>query len=352
MCWWEQPTADALVPVGPRLLTHHRELMVELSSGRGASPLYREPWSRMDSILTLQTYNQSYIPLSTTDAERSRDLAFAAAATGANALVLELIDASPLLSTLDRGRRTLTSPTLERHEHGLTLVPGKPQLARRPALEEARLLEPGRAGPKQPRVGLVNGLALRPLEDSDSGDFQLTWTTALLAQNTFIDNFRLSAELSGVDPFDGLPTEPALTWSAVAQEQLIPRWFLQAEARSQPSSAAPLQLRAGLGYQLWPTDTRWMLRANLTYGFVGIDDKDALRRAELRLQWNGPWSAPIPVSSPLRGTQPGAPEPWPRPYFSEGNTVSWKAGVELPEESLPIDEPNRQPVGRPPRPNR
>ena len=76
--WWDQPTAVSLEAVHPRYVERHRELMDQASAGRGASPLYRDAWTRMEVYNAMLSWGVSGAPISEDEAARYRDLAFAA----------------------------------------------------------------------------------------------------------------------------------------------------------------------------------------------------------------------------------------------------------------------------------
>lgn len=326
--WWDQPTPVSLQPVTPQYVQRHRELMDRASTGRGASPLYRDAWARMDAHTALLSWGVDGVPISEDEAARYRDLAFAAATLGGQDLLNETIDRSPTLSMARSFGRTLVAPSfeIESGRGGPKVQLAESESARRNAqaavaLQDAPMVRP--QGPPPPSLRMGSGWALRPLDAEDpSSSFDVAWSAWVLSRNLAADSLRLSVDVVSLPIDDPADSELTLSWSLAAREQLVDGWYLLAEARSLPGSYDPRHLRSGLAWQFLPEDPRWNVRSTYTYGFERETSAGDLRMAEhrvdLRVQWAGPWVAPSsPHRWPLGDQVDNGPGPsWPR--TSEG----------------------------------
>ncbi|MCB9763773.1 MAG: hypothetical protein H6739_28650 [Alphaproteobacteria bacterium] len=326
--WYEQPTVDRLAPVHPTPLLRHRELMDEVSAGRYASPIYRDPWSRMEVHWALASWGVDGVYLSPDQQVRYRDLAVAAAGLAAQDLFNEYIDQSPELVQLRGLVRTAFAPSLElsRTPHGTRVRANDNSPAARASTNAARFDEPPpRLGPPPPSFRMTSGWALRSADDNDpEAPFWLSWSATLTARNLGVDGARLSVEVVQLGIDASLPSDLAMAWTFSLREQLIDGWYWQAEARSNPGTWDPRYLRGGLSWQFLPVDPRWLVRADCTYGFERPGRPDE-RRVDLRVMWNGRWVTPAaPDRWPL-GEQLDAPgSTWPAHPPAGPNAVSQK----------------------------
>ena len=335
--WWAEPTADTLNPTLPTYVLRHRQLMDLASAGPGASPVYRDVWTRMEVYNTLLTHNLSPTPLTQDQAERARDLALATAVIGAQLLVEETLREAPLLSVGWRVTRTFTAPSLElsQTEEGLKVAANQQLRPTYGDLEQARagelapVLRPPNLGenatnatgrlnatnatrqtpprrPTQPppptlRLGATGRLTTL---DPDREDAPLWYTVNAWTQlsQLGVDAMRLSVDLVQIPLETPQPTDWSWAWTVSARQALSRRVVLTGEARSAPGEWSLQTLRVGVSTPLVPADPAWVLRLSHSEGLTGRGPTPPERRIELRLLYNGAWRAPLAPDAPPHPT--------------------------------------------------
>ena len=375
--WWAEPTADTLNPTLPTYVLRHRQLMDLASAGPGASPVYRDVWTRMEVYNTLLTHNLSPTPLTQDQAERARDLAVASAVIGAQLLVEETLREAPLLSVGWRVTRSFTAPSLEvkQTEDGLKLAANQQLRPTYGDLEQARagelapVLRPPSLGvnatnatnatgglnatnatrqtpprrPTQPppptlRLGATGRLTTL---DPDREDAPLWYTVNAWTQlsQLGVDAMRLSVDLVQIPLETPQPTDWSWAWTVSARQALSRRVVLTGEARSAPGEWSLQTLRVGVSTPLVPADPAWVLRLSHSEGLTGRGPTPPERRIELRLLYNGAWRAPLaPDAWPL-GQVPDAPPAWPQHPGVGPNPTSRKAASPEGEQAERLAPP-------------
>lgn len=314
---WARPVPTAPTPQVPHYLERHRELQVQVSSARRASPVFREPWSQLEVHYALQAWSQEPLPLSVAQQERARDLATISATLATEALLNETIARSEFLSGVQLGLRTLTGPSVElRPGRSQRVVANGPPPNRVPDLQAARLDLPVKRNRKpSPSLRLGAGSSLRT--DADALTLQpesLAWTGYLILRQIGVDDLRLNVDLvqlrfPGLGGSKRFGADPGLSWQLNVRKRLHPRATLSVELRSVSSTWYPKQARCSLNLTPYDADPRWVLRAGVRYDFPSPKATASLT-PELALQWNGPWRAPNDPSRWPLGAQVGKPEAW------------------------------------------
>jgi hypothetical protein len=387
--WWAEPTADTLHPTLPAYVLRHRQLMDLASAGPGASPVYRDVWTRMEVYNTLLTHNLSPTPLTQDQAERARDLALATAVIGAQLLVEETLREAPLLSVGWRVTRTFTAPSLElkQTEEGLKVAANQQLRPTYGDLEQARagelapVLRPTSLGanatgatgatfgsnatnatnatnvtnatgsmrppptrrPTQPppptlRLGATGRLTTL---DPDREDAPLWYTVNAWTQlsQLGVDAMRLSVDLVQIPLETPQPADWSWAWTVSARQALSRRLVLTGEARSAPGEWSLQTLRVGVSTPLVPADPAWVLRLSHSEGLTGRGPTPPERRVELRLLYNGAWRAPLSPSAWPLGQVPDAPPAWPQPPSVGPNPTSRKAAPPVGEQAARLEPP-------------
>ncbi|MCK6523237.1 hypothetical protein L6R49_17620 [Myxococcota bacterium] len=380
--WWATPTADTLNPTLPTYILRHRELMDLASAGPGASPVYRDVWTRMEVYNTLLTHNLSPTPLTVDQAERARDLALATAVLGAQLLVEETLREAPLLSVGWRVTRSFTAPSLEvkQTDEGLKLSANQQLRPTFGELEQARAGElapvlrppggginatnvsyatnvtnatgvtdatdatgPARPPPRRPpeptlRLGATGRLTTL---DPDREDAPLWYTVSAWSQlsQLGLDAMRLSVDLAQIPLKTPQPSAWSWAWTVSARQSLTRRLVLTGEARSVPGAWTPQTLRVGVSTPLVAADPAWVLRLSHSEGLVGQGAAPPERRIELRLIYNGAWRAPLSPSAWPLGQVPDAPLAWPQHPGYGPNPTSPKADAPVGDQAARLASP-------------
>ncbi len=367
--WWTQPVVLDLTPAGPHYIERHRQLMDLRTSGMGANPAFRQPWTRMDAHWAMiDDGDLTGVYIAPEEAERYRDLAVVAATVAAQDLLHETVDRSDVLRGMRVAVRSVTSPSLmvRKNEYDHTEVrANQARGMQNNNLIAASIAEPncpveelsaasqqsprdqqssayGQQSPRPPQgqaparrrptplerptpkpafnVGFAGGVNTAVgTDDMTSGEpatFSLTvaWSAYMQARNVAgIDVLRLSGNVMEWQPLtEG--DEPVTTgaWMLSARERFLPRWTGVLDARSVGGQVALDAVRPGVAWQVFKTNPRWYLQTNYTHGLVTEARPEALHTAQVRLLWTSRWSAPsAPDRWPL-GLQPGASGPvWP-----------------------------------------
>jgi hypothetical protein len=352
------------------------------SAGPGASPIYRDVWTRMEVYNTLLTHNMSPTPLTADQAERARDLALATAVIGAQLLVEETLREAPLLSVGWRVSRTFTAPSLEvkQTDEGLKVAANQQLRPTYGDLEQARAGElapvlrpptarmdatsglnatdatnatnatgrlnatgPPRPPPRPPppptlRLGATGRLTTL---DPDREDAPLWYTLNAWTQlsQLGLDAMRLSVDLVQIPLESPQPTDWSWAWTVSARQALTRRVVLTGEARSAPGEWTLQTLRVGVSTPLVPADPAWVLRLSHSEGLTSRGVTPPERRIELRLLYNGAWRAPLsPEAWPL-GQVPDAPLGWPQHPGYGPNPTSRKAAPPTGAQATRLDDP-------------
>ena len=251
-----------LVPVRNHRVARHRELMADVSSGRGASPVYRVPWSRMDAELALQAYGHDRAPMNEADQARYKDLSLVAATMAAERLANEWIDDSEVLSGVRTGARTVVGPNLvvTRQDEGLKLSANERPMHRYPKHTRARLQEPGRPGPRPPTLRLGAGTSLVDRDEEDlSTDIGVAWRAYVLGERFGFDAFRVAVDVADLTPSRRKPVGWSGAWSVQVREGLVGPLSATGELSSLPGAYMPSRARTGLNLQVIPNNRRWLL---------------------------------------------------------------------------------------------
>ncbi len=313
--WWQSPVSTELAPVRHQHFLRHRELMTEASSGRGASPVFRASWSRMDAELAMQS--RGFDPVSLTDVERSRykDLSLVAGTMAAERFANERVDESDVLSGVRVGVRTVIGPNvvLTRQEEGVKLSTNDTPMHRYPRHSRARLQEPEWVGrPASLRFGAGSSFVDADEEDLET-DIGVAWRAYVLGYRWGVDAFRIAVDVVELYPSHRDAFGWSGAWSFLVRERLVDQLAATGELSSAAGSWAPSEASTGLNYQLFPNDRRWLLRSTYTYTLPTLEVA-AEHSAELRLVYNGGWSTPT------------APDRWPRGQPTDA-APTWYADI-------------------------
>jgi hypothetical protein len=290
--WWALPEA---VDTRPNYVERHRQLTWKVTTGRGANPVYRDSWARMDVDLWLKAQGQEGLLMDPTEQARYRDLTFTAATLAAEVLLDELTSRGELLSELNLAARTLTAPTLVVSD-GLSLRPGAS--SRYQAQVASRMLEPGTRQP--PKSRLVLGAGSNVVTDTLDPNAAVGWAWTAYLQSTRLgpDSLRVGMDVIQWQPGALEPLDSSLAWRAYGRHNLHPRLAVIGDTRSLPGSWQPQHARSGLEVKLIKK-RRVFVRSTYTYGFER-PSRPVEHRAEVRLMWTPRWRVPIA----------GEPAPW------------------------------------------
>lgn len=283
--WWSGPSPQ---DTRPNYVQRHRELTWEVTAGRGANPIYRDSWARMDVDLTLRAHNQEGLLLDEFEQDRYRDLTLTAATLAGELLLDELTSQGELLSSINLAARTLSGPSLVIGDE----VQVRPTAnSRYQAQLQARAMEPGqRLGrPRRLTLGAGSNVVGDPLDPTDEVGW--AWTAYVAGQRVGPDSFRVGVDVVQWQP--GLPDtfDSTLAWRAWGRHNLHPRYALVGDARSVNGSFMPRHVRGGLEHKVMKS-RRVFLRTSYFYGFEQ-PERHPEHRAEVRLTWSPRWRVPV-----------------------------------------------------------
>lgn len=221
---WSELTTP--VAVRPEPVERHRELMAEATAGRGASPVFREPWSQMGVDLALQSYGFEPMVLSERTQERYRDLSFAAATMGAERLLNEWVDGSDVLVGARYGVRTVIGPNLliEKRPTGARVRLNEAPAHRYQQVRAAQI-EQG-MGPRRPSVRLGAGSRLITEDWLDDGDIAVAYSGYVQLDRIGVDTLRVTVDLASFQLDRRRLAEPSGAWSVQARQRITPRMAL------------------------------------------------------------------------------------------------------------------------------
>ncbi len=298
--WWA--TAPP-VDLRTSYVERHRELTWQVSSGRGASPVFREPWARMDVDLWLRAQGQDGLVLGDLEQKRIRDLTLTAATLAGEVLLEEVVQGNEVMTGVQFAARSLISPTLSVGD-GVRLNQG-PTARYRQQLE-ARLSEPGLRPPPQRKLTIGAGSSVVTDELDPDALVGVAWTTFLTSQRIGPDRFRVGVDVLQWYPGADLPPDWSLAWTVNARHAVHPRWALVGDARSVTGAWQPRHLRSGLEHKV-VKKRRVYIRGTYTHGFEQ-DLRPKEHRADLRMTWTPNWRTPAA----------DAPAPWDEidPYWN------------------------------------
>ena len=307
---WAAHPAVELAPVRQRPALRHRELMAAVSSGRGASPMYRSPWSRMDADLALQAHGFDPVLLSDSEASRYKDLSVVAATMAAERYANERIDDSDVLSGVRMGVRTVIGPNLvlRREPEGLELAANQQPMHRYPKHTRARLSEPG-LGQRPSTLRLGAGTSLVDFEEEDlQTDIAVAWRAYVLAERWGLDAFRVAVDVADLQPSQRNALSWSGAWNVQVRERLVDGVTATGELRSVQGSWMPSEARGGLNVQFLPENNRWLLRSTYSYTLPGVESAE--HRVDLRVVYNGRWNMPTSPRRWPKGQPVGAEPTW------------------------------------------
>ena len=344
--WEHEPLATDLQPVQPQLVLRHRELMEAVSSGRGASPVYRNAWADMDTRWALVAAGQEPEPLTDAETQAYVTLASMAAQCAGEVLLAELVAESPELRSLAGGLRTLLAPSVSVRQHtdaasgdhtvGVSAGGGK--VLTRPELELAAMEDvraTSRTRSRRPAMtaGLASGLRQTPILVEDSLNTQWVLTSYVQARSVGVDNLRLATDVLHVDAQDGVDADWYGLWRLSARERLAPRWVALSSVRSERLDYMPGTVRPALAWQVLPQRSDWYLVGSYQWDLPDALEPDLERTAMVRLSWSSDWVMPTsPDRWPL-GRRPGADGPsWPEHGTTLSNELQ-RPGTQREEES-------------------
>lgn len=300
--WW---ALSEPVDTRPNYVERHRELTWKVTTGRGANPVYRDSWARMDVDLWLKSRGQDGLLMDPAEQARYRDLTFTAATLAAEVLLDELTSRGELLSGINLVARTLTGPTLVVSD-GLSLRPGA--TSRYQAQLANRMLEPGSRQPPKSRLVLGAGSNLVTDTLDLTGSVGWAWTAYVQSTRLGPDSLRVGVDVIQWQPGALDPLDSSLAWRAFGRHNLHPRVAVIGDSRSVPGSWQPQHARSGLEVKVMKK-RRLYVRTTYTYGFER-SARPIEHRAEARLMWTPRWRVPVA----------GEPAPW------DTATASWTPG--------------------------
>ena len=315
---WQRSVPAAPVPVAQHYILRHRELMVQVSASRRASPAFRNTWAQTDAYWAFAQYSQPLPYMSDDDQQRASDLSVIAATLAAEALLNETLARSEFLSGAQIAVRTVTGPNIEVQpgkkgsKKGTEVRANGAPPNRAPQLQAARLeLPTKRRKPAPPSLRFGAGTALNTDPDLP---LSLAWNTYLILRSIGVDDLRLSSNLVQLQFPSGRGRsrsfEPiwSLAWQLNLRHRLHPRLTFLAELRSVDAGYMPRQARLGLSTTPLLEQPQWVLTLGARHSFE-TPKRPVEQRVELSLQWNGRWRAPL---DPKRITpaQRQGPEPW------------------------------------------
>lgn len=347
-----------LEPAGPQYIERHRQLMDARTSGRGANPSFRNPWTRMEAHWAMVSGGDVGLPLSEGEMDRYRDLAVLAATTAGQDLINETIDRSDTLRGMRTAMRSVTAPSLQIRktsdektvlranaapalqsqamiaaaiaEPGCPIDEDDRQLQRerramglpddrstvgRPNSQRSRLLE---TPPQRPsfNVGMSSGASTAAMTGDTglpTGDlsFSVAWSAYMQARNIGVDALRVSGNVLQWTP----TAEQAVSrgvWTVSARENLMPRWTMLMDARSINGGLGLDNVRPGVAWQMSKANPSWYLQTHYAYGLTTPTRAQTVQQVTVRMLWTSRWSTPsAPYEWPL-GQRPGAGGPiWP-----------------------------------------
>jgi hypothetical protein len=302
---WQGALASDLQPSRGSPAWQHRELMQELSAGRGASPIYRDPWTRAAVDLQLQAWGQDPLTTDRRTQDWLLDLSMLTAVMAAEHQLNAFVERSEALSSLQLATRSVLSPNLslvQGHDGRTRLQPPQAPGSRYTRQAQARLSEGGR-GPRRP--SLQAGLGTYVTTDDGpllGGDPGLAWSAYVQGERFGLDAFRVGVDMLRWG-LDERPPELGMAWTLQARQHLHPRLMAGAELRSLDGELEPGLGRAFLQLQPMQSRPRWGVRSTWTVTSEGE------QRGELQVAWYGRWLAPTRGPHPI-GTRVGAQTPW------------------------------------------
>lgn len=349
----------------PTYVERHRELMAARSSGMGANPTYRDPWSRMETHWALLGETQAGLPLSQQEMMAYRDLAFLAASIAGRDLANEVIERSDGLRVARGTLRSLTSPNLEIRQRrsldpdarGSVQVRANAAPSVAPGMYQAALNDPNcpldqqgaRHGrrprpqaarpPPMVRFGFGTGLRSAATGDIDPTDDgtnpqAVAWSTWFEVRNLGVDAVRLNSDVLAytfIDaPEDASPLNTG-AWSLAARERIFDDWSASLNLRGRPGEIGVSRITPGLAWQFLPGNPAWFLQGTRALSLPAPGS--AAQQEEvwmLRLAWTTRWHSP------------SAPGRWPLGMEADGQGPVWP-------DPLPTDTPEvavRDPAGR------
>ena len=323
--WEHEPLATDLQPVQPQFVLRHRELMEVVSSGRGASTVYRNAWADMDTRWALVAAGQDTLPLTEAETQTYVTLASMAAQNAGEVLLAELVAESPELRFLAAGLRTVLAPSItvrkstdaESGDQKVGVSAGGGQLLSRPELELAEVEDvraPARTARRRPGLtaGLASSLRQTPTLVEESLNTQWVVTSYVQARSFGVDNLRLATDVAHFSAQDGVAMDWYGLWRVSARERLTPRWVALSTVRSERLDYAPGTVRPALAWQVLPQRNDWYLVGSYQWDLPGATAPELERTAMLRLSWSSDWVMPTsPDRWPL-GQRPGSDGPaWP-----------------------------------------
>ncbi|MCP4806579.1 MAG: hypothetical protein GY913_01040 [Proteobacteria bacterium] len=284
--WSELETPE---PVRAQPVQRHRELMAEATAGKGASPVFREPWSRMEVDLTIQSYGHEAMWLPDGTQERYRDLSFAAATIGVERLVNEWVDQSDVLVGARYGVRSVIGPNLvvEKRAKGARVRVNEMPQHRYGKVRSAQLERP-ELGPKIACVRVGAGSRLLT-EDflADEGSIGVAYGAYVQVDKIGIDALRVNVDVASLQLDRRRIADPSGAWSIQGRQRIAPRVALIGEVRSLTGSYEPDRLRGVASVTPLLTNRLWQVRAISTAELASTE-----RKAELRVSYNGRWHMP------------------------------------------------------------
>ena len=315
---WQRSVPPPPQPLVLHYIMRHRELMVQVSAGRRASPAFRSSWAQLDAYWAFAQNSQPLPYLSMADQQRAADLSAIAATLAAEALLNETLARSEFLSGAQVAMRTLTGPNIEFQpskmgspKGGAVRANGAPP-NRAPQLQAARLELPAkRRKPPAPSLRFGAGTALNTDPEQP---LSIAWNTYLILSAIGVDDLRLSSNLvqlqfpTGGGRGRGFQPVWSLAWQLNLRHRIHPRLTLSAELRSVDAGYMPRQARVGLSTNPMAEQPQWVVALGARHDFK-TPNRPVEQRIELRLQWNGRWRAPL---DPKRVTpaQRQGPQPW------------------------------------------
>ena len=315
---WQRSAPLPPEPIFQHYILRHRELMVQVSAGRRASPAFRNTWGQLDAYWAFAQYSQPLPYLSVTDQERAADLSVIAATLAAEALFNETLARSEFLSGAQIALRTLSGPNLE-VQPGKKGSKNKTELRangappnRAPQLQAARLDLPAR--PRKPPPPSLRFGAGTALNTDPEQPLSIAWNTYIILRAIGVDDLRLSSNLVQLQFPSGRGRsrsfEPiwSLAWQLNLRQRIHPRLTLSAEIRSVDAGYMPRHARLGLSTTPLAEQPQWVLTLGARHNFV-TPKRPVEQRIELSLQWNGRWRAALDPSR-VTPAQRSGPEPW------------------------------------------
>ena len=324
VAWYTEPVAVDLHPVHASAWARYHALYVEKTTGRDASPLFREPFSQAEVYYRLQDLTGEAPPLEAATAERWRDAAISSASIAGEALVWEVVGRSRELDGAVRFMRTFVAPNLEaeRRPQGWRLTLNDPEVRLRPRLDRAELSQ-GMPGPIAPDPGLSlgSGLEVGDLDQLTTPKRELDVATWVRLRQVGVDQLTLRF-LCG-----------SRAWEVSGRQRLLPRTSLSLALASREADPFPRDGGAALTWTL-PTARWWTLTVRAHGDLPVLPEEVPERSLSLVLRWLPPAAAPVqPGRWPL-GQRIGAPGPY-YPAPPPGAPIETKVLVATGSSSAP-----------------